>query len=111
MERSMPPSEPTPADRRDLTADRGIDLVLDGNAVAGVLVAVFGEDMTGVAGQCHHCGTVNLVGAMRAWTRGPGIVLRCPACLGVVVRIVETPTGTRIDVQATMAMPDPDAGA
>jgi len=28
------------------------DLTLDGNAVAGVLIEVFGEDLTGVLGTC-----------------------------------------------------------
>jgi len=98
----MPPFDPLTGQPRDLATDPAVDLVLDGNAVAGLLAAAFGNDMTGVAGRCQHCGTVNLVGAMRAWTRGPGIVLRCPACMGVVVRIVETPRGTRIDVQVTM---------
>jgi hypothetical protein len=86
----------------DLADDPAVDLVLDANAIAGLLATVFDGEMTAIAGRCHHCGTVSLVGSMRAWTRGPGIVLRCPACMGVVVRIVQTPSGTRIDVQATM---------
>jgi hypothetical protein len=88
--------------RPDITGDPAIDGVLDGNGVAGMLATVFDGDMTAVSGKCHHCGTVNPMGAMRAWTRGPGVVLRCPACMGVVLRIVETPSGTRVDLQATM---------
>jgi hypothetical protein len=39
-----------------------------------------------------------MVGTMRAYVRGPGIILRCPACAEVVIRIAETPRGTVIDV-------------
>jgi hypothetical protein len=73
------------------------DAVLDGNAVAGTLLAAFGVEMTAVPGSCAHCGTVNVIAALRAYTRAPGIVLRCPACDGVVLRIVETPTATLVD--------------
>ena len=53
--------------------------------------------MTAVPGQCAHCRTVNVVAQLRAYTRAPGIVLRCPACSGVVLRIVETPTAILVD--------------
>src|SRR5438874_7191946 len=81
------------------TADAIAEAVLDGNAVAGVLAAAFGSEMTAVPGECAHCGTVNVVAAMRAYVRAPGTVLRCPACDGVVLRIVETPTATLVDVR------------
>src|SRR5437660_10817686 len=32
------------------------DLVLDGNAVAGVLVEIFGDDLTAAIGTCPDCG-------------------------------------------------------
>jgi hypothetical protein len=73
------------------------ETVLDGNAVAGVLAAAFGLEMTAVPGQCAHCHTVSVVAQLRAWTRAPGIVLRCPVCSGVVLRIVETPTAMLVD--------------
>jgi hypothetical protein len=73
------------------------DAVLDGNAVAGLLMSVFGGDMTAVPGQCAHCHTVSMVAQLRAYTRAPGTVLRCPVCAGVVLRIVETPTAVLVD--------------
>jgi hypothetical protein len=72
-------------------------LVVDGNAAAGVLEAAFGEDVSAHRGTCAHCGTVSVVGTLRAWVRGPGVVLRCPACSGVVIRIAQTPSGLRVD--------------
>ena len=73
------------------------DAVLDGNAVAGVLAATFGWDMTAMPSQCAHCHNVNITAELRAYTRAPGIVLRCPTCSEVVLRIVETPTATLVD--------------
>jgi hypothetical protein len=80
-------------------SDPSGDQRLDGNAVAGVLAALFGEDITVVPGRCDQCGTVNVIGAMRAYVRSPGIVLRCPACDGVVLRVVETRESTYLDVR------------
>jgi hypothetical protein len=71
--------------------------VLDGNAVAGLLASVMGTEMTAVPGRCAHCGTVSVVATLRAYTRAPGVVLRCPACSGVVLRVVETPSATLVD--------------
>jgi hypothetical protein len=83
----------------DHSDDPGVDQMLDGNALAGTLEAIFGTDMTAVPGQCANCGTVNMVGAMRAFTRGPGSVLRCPACDEVVLRVVETTEATYVDAR------------
>jgi uncharacterized protein DUF6510 len=39
-----------------------------------------------------------MVGTMRVYMRGPGVVVRCPACAEVVLRIVQTPDATLVDV-------------
>jgi stage V sporulation protein SpoVS len=86
-------------DETTTTSDSIADAVLDGNAVAGVLAAAFGTEMTAVPGECAHCSAVNVLASMRAYVRAPGTVLRCPACDGVVVRIVQTPTAILVDVR------------
>jgi hypothetical protein len=73
--------------------------VLDGNAIAGLLVAAFGSEMTAVPGECAHCGRVHLVGSMRAYVRAPGTVLRCPTCSEVILRIVQTPSAILVDAR------------
>jgi hypothetical protein len=84
----------------DLTSeDPELELMVDGNAIAGVLQTLLGGDVTAVPGRCDHCGAVNAVGAMHAYVRGPGSVLRCPACTGVVLRIVETTDATYLDLR------------
>ena len=84
------------AEMRD---DPAVDLTVDGNAIGGMLASVFGADMTGSPGQCAHCHTVSIVGTMRVYMRGPGVVVRCPACAQVVMRMVRTPTGMYVDVR------------
>lgn len=73
-------------------------LMLDANAVAGELAELFGSDMTAAVHRCAHCGNVGAMGTLLAWTQGPGITLRCCICREVVMRIVRTPSLTRIDV-------------
>jgi len=79
--------------------DPAVDLTVDGSAIGGLLAAVFGAEMTATPGQCASCHTVSVVGTMRAYVRGPGVVLRCPACAEVVLRIVQTPRGTMVDAR------------
>jgi hypothetical protein len=79
--------------------DPAVDLTVDANAIGGMLEAVFGADVTASPGQCATCGTVSIVGTMRVYMRGPGVVVRCPACAEVVLRMVHTPTTTLLDVR------------
>jgi len=69
------------------------ELMLDGNAVAGMLGQVFTAEMTTATMTCDNCGMAGAVGAMHVF-RGAGIVLRCPHCDNVVAKIIEA--GTRI---------------
>lgn len=65
-------------------------LWLDANAIAGWLEAAFGRDMTALPRRCQSCATVSAVGAHRMY-RGAGVVLRCPACGDVALRLVALP--------------------
>jgi hypothetical protein len=68
-------------------------LMLDGNAVAGLLREVFAVEMTTAMGTCDACGATEAVGALRVF-RGAGIVMRCRHCDNVLVTIVKD--GTRV---------------
>ena len=81
----------------DMRADPALDLTVDGSAIGGLLVAAFGRELTDAEERCAHCGTVSIIATMRVYSRGPGVVVRCPACTDVVLRIVERPSGFRID--------------
>ena len=82
-----------------IAADMNEELMLDANAVAGLLFEVFGAEMTAADSECAHCGRAGEVGSLLAFTRAPGVVLRCPTCHEVMLRIVQTPRGTYIDAR------------
>ena len=63
-------------------------LMLDGNAIAGLLQEVFAADMTRAIGSCATCGAAEPVGASHVY-RGAGIVLRCPHCDNTLAVIVK----------------------
>jgi hypothetical protein len=64
------------------------ELMLDGNAIAGLLQEVFAVEMTTALGTCGGCGATEAVGAIHVY-RGAGIVLRCPHCGNALVTMVE----------------------
>ena len=52
------------------------ELMLDGNAVAGVLQEIFSVEMTTSPTECTNCGCKGELGTLLAFTQAPGIVLR-----------------------------------
>jgi ribosomal protein S27E len=79
---------------------------LDGNAIAGVCAALFGRELTVATGVCGACGNAALVAELHVYV-GAGYVARCPACGAVLLRIVEGPAQTWIDLGglATLELP------
>jgi uncharacterized protein DUF6510 len=69
--------------------DRNTELMLDGNALAGMLFDVFGSDVTASSCECAACGNHAELGSLLAFTQAPGAVLRCSACQAVAMRVVE----------------------
>jgi uncharacterized Zn finger protein len=90
-----------------MTTPQDEDLVLDGNAVAGTLSEIYGDDMTTVLAECGSCGKVDPIGGLMAYVHAPGIVLRCTSCSTVLLRIVRTPKRTHIDVRGKRIPPPP----
>jgi len=62
---------------------------LDGNAIAGLLVDVFGAEMTTATGACAHCAATGLLAEQMVYNRAPGTVVRCRSCTGVLMVLVE----------------------
>ena len=67
--------------------DPAVGLTVDANAIAGLLEVVFGREITTMEERCAHCGTTSVVGTLRVYMRGPGVVVRCPACEEVLLRV------------------------
>ena len=72
--------------------------VLDGNAVGGILLELFGLEMTVAPGVCAHCGARELLASTDVYVHAPGIVVRCRHCDGVLVRIVRGRERTWLDL-------------
>jgi Family of unknown function (DUF6510) len=72
------------------------ELMLDGNAVAGLLQEVFAIEVPTAVGTCGNCGAVGPVGAVHGY-RGAGTVLRCPHCDNVLAKIVKSDSRVSID--------------
>ena len=72
------------------------ELMLDGNAVAGLLQELFAVEMTTAVGTCGTCGAAGPVGAVHVY-RGAGVVLRCPHCGNMLAKLVKSDSRVWID--------------
>jgi Family of unknown function (DUF6510) len=63
------------------------EMKLDGNAAAGTLEQLFAFEVTTAMGTCANCGAVGPVGSAMVYSQAPGIVMRCPACGAVLLRL------------------------
>ena len=72
-------------------------LMLDGNAVAGLLQEVFAVEVTTAVATCATCGAADAVGATHVY-RGAGFVLRCAYCDNPLVKIVRSDERMWIDL-------------
>ena len=77
---------------------------LDGNAIGGLLLEVFGAEMTAAWGTCGHCGTRGQVAGLAVYLRGPGTVARCPVCDGVLMVFVRRQGVTCVDLLGLAAL-------
>ena len=59
---------------------------LDGNAVGGLLGEILAVDTTVLRRRCQGCGDEHVLAEHRAY-QGAAIVLRCPGCEAVAVRV------------------------
>jgi ribosomal protein S27E len=62
--------------------------VLDGNAIGGLLIEVFGTEMTAASTTCAVCGARAPVAELPVYRRAPGTVVRCRTCTHVLMVFV-----------------------
>lgn len=74
------------------------DAVLDGNAIGGMLIEVFGTEMTTAVGTCGVCGTTGQVAELVVYRPGLGTVVRCRVCDNVLMVFVEVRGMTCVDL-------------
>ena len=76
------------------------DAHVDGNALGGALMELFGREMTDARSCCAECGAINRLGALIVYDQAPGDVVRCPGCEAVILVAVERPGGLRFNFVA-----------
>jgi hypothetical protein len=74
---------------------------LDGNAIGGILIDLFGTDLTAALGVCASCGARGEVATLDVYVRAAGIVGRCRSCEAVMLKIVRSETRTWLDLSGT----------
>jgi hypothetical protein len=77
---------------------------LDGNAIAGQLVDLFGTELTTATGTCAGCGATAPIAELSVYLSAPGIVARCRSCDGVVMVLVAVGDVTRVDLRGLAAV-------
>ncbi len=61
---------------------------LDGNAAGGLLQDVFGTDVTAAETVCASCGATRVVAELVVYLEGPGTIVRCRSCTGLLMAVV-----------------------
>jgi hypothetical protein len=77
---------------------------LDGNAIGGALLEIFGAEMTTAAGTCAHCGARAQLAELVVYIHAPGTVVRCRSCAGVVMVFVDVRGVKCVDARGLAAL-------
>lgn len=77
---------------------------LDGNAIGGLLIDVFGAEMTTVTGTCATCGTRGQLAELVVYTQSPGTVVRCRACTAILMVFTQIKGMTCADLSGLEAL-------
>ncbi len=77
------------------------DLRLDGNAIGGLLLELFGADLTAARTVCAVCGAHEQVARLDVYVNAPGVVVRCCHCEAVMIRIVRGRGRVWLDLSGT----------
>lgn len=72
---------------------------MDGNAAAGRLSDLFAVDMTRAIVTCDGCGREGALATLSLYGGGVGMVLRCPGCEAVNLRLLDTGTTLNLDLR------------
>jgi hypothetical protein len=81
--------------------------VLDGNAIAGFMLDVFGVEMTDATATCASCRTAGPLGELTVYLGGPGTVARCRHCDNVLMVFVKIRGVVCVDALGIAAMEHP----
>jgi DNA-directed RNA polymerase subunit RPC12/RpoP len=77
---------------------------LDGNAIGGLLLEVFGTDLTDAEATCANCGATGPVAETVVYLDAPGTVVRCRNCSGLLMVISRIRDISCVDLRGLEAL-------
>ena len=80
------------------------DSAVDGNAIGGLLMALFGTEMTTAVATCGSCGAVREVAELPVYMPGLGIVVRCRSCQSVLMVFTGVRQVTCVDLMGLASL-------
>jgi hypothetical protein len=80
---------------------------LDGNAIGGLLIDVFGTEMTAAGSICGTCGATRPVAELVVYRQAPGTVVRCRTCGSVLMVFVKAHGVTGVDLSGLASLSQP----
>ena len=84
---------------------------LDGNAIGGLLIDVFGTEMTDASSTCATCGAIRPVAELVVYRRAPGTVVRCRTCGSVLMVFVKAHGVTGVDLSGLASLSQPGSAS
>jgi len=81
-----------------------LDMRLDGNAAAGLLMDIFGHEMTADLTICGTCREENPVGRLLVYAHGMGTVIRCPNCGNVQMKVASIRSRYSLDMRGVRTL-------
>jgi Family of unknown function (DUF6510) len=82
----------------------------DGNAIGGLLIDVFGTEMTAAKRTCGTCGTSRPVAELVVYRLAPGTVVRCRTCGSVLMVFVKAHDVTCVDLAGLASLGQNETG-
>jgi hypothetical protein len=79
------------------------DLRLDGNAIGGLMLELFGSDLTAAPCTCASCHAREQMARLDVYL-GAGIVVRCRHCEAVMIRVVRGRGRTWLDLSGAASL-------
>jgi len=80
---------------------------VDGNAISGLLIDVFGAEMTTAEGTCASCGSSGPVAELVVYQQAPGTVVRCRNCDSVLIVLLRHEDKIGIDLSGLASLSQP----
>ena len=80
---------------------------VDGNAIGGLLIDVFGAEMTVAGTICGTCGASRPVAELVVYRWAPGTVVRCRTCGNVLMVFVKACGVTCVDLSGLASLDQP----